>query len=73
VETESGAILAGLQVREDDKELVLKDAERKEQRIPKASIRRQVVSAKSMMPEFLLQDLTAQEAADLLEYLGSLK
>lgn len=73
VETESGAIVAGLQVREDAAELVLKDAERKEQRIPKASIRRQVVSAKSMMPEFLLQDLTAEEAADLLEYLGSLR
>jgi putative heme-binding domain-containing protein len=73
VETESGAIIAGLQIREDEKELVLKDAERKEQRIPKASIRRQIVSAKSMMPEFLLQDLTAQEAADLLEFLGSLK
>jgi putative heme-binding domain-containing protein len=73
VETESGAILAGLQVREDDRELVLKDAERKEQRIPKSSIKRRVVSAKSMMPEFLLQDLTANEAADLLEYLGSLK
>jgi len=25
------------------------------------------------MPEQLLQDLTAQEAADLLEFLGSLK
>jgi len=73
VETESGAIVAGLLVREDEKDLVLKDAERKEQRIPKASIRRSAVQSKSMMPEFLLQDLTAQEAADLLEFLQGLK
>ena len=69
----SGAIVAGLKVREDDGELVLKNAERQEQRIPKPSIKRQVVSTKSMMPEFLLQDLTADEAADLLEFLGTLK
>jgi putative heme-binding domain-containing protein len=73
VETEGGAVLAGLKVREDEKELVLKDAERKELKIPKASIRRSAVQSKSMMPEFLLQDLTADEAADLLEYLETLK
>jgi putative heme-binding domain-containing protein len=73
VETQSGAIQSGLKIREDAEELVLRDSERKEQRIPKASIRRSAVLTKSLMPEFLLQDLTAQEAADLLEYLGSLK
>ncbi|HVR85221.1 MAG TPA: PQQ-dependent sugar dehydrogenase, partial [Planctomycetota bacterium] len=73
VETEAGAIMAGLRIREDAQELVLKDTERKEIRIPKSSIRRQAVQSKSMMPEFLLQDLTAQEAADLLEFLQGLK
>jgi putative heme-binding domain-containing protein len=73
VETEGGAVIAGLKVREDDRDLVLKDAERKEQKIPKSSIRRSAVLSKSMMPEFLLQDLTANEAADLLEFLATLK
>jgi len=73
VETKGGSIVAGLQIREDDQELVLRDAERKDVRIPKASIARSIIQTKSLMPEFLLQDLTAQEAADLLEYLGSLK
>ncbi|MBV8880834.1 MAG: c-type cytochrome, partial [Planctomycetaceae bacterium] len=73
VETESGAIVSGLKLREDAAELVLKDAERKELRLPKSSIRRSAVLTKSLMPEFLLQDLTAQEAADLIEYLSSLK
>ena len=73
VETKGGSIVAGLKIREDDQELVLRDAERKDVRIPKPSIARSVVQQKSLMPEFLLQDLTAQEAADLLEFLGSLK
>lgn len=73
VETAGGAVVAGLKVREDGQELVLRDAERKDVRIPKASILRSLVQQKSMMPEFLLQDLTAQEAADLIEYLSSLK
>ena len=65
--------VAGLVVREDAQELVLRDAEKKDLRIPKASIRRRAAQSKSMMPDFLLQDLTAQEAADLLDYLQSLK
>jgi len=73
VETTGGAIHAGLVVREDAQELVLRDAERKDLVIPKSSIQRRATQAKSMMPDFLLQDLTAQEAADLLEYLQSLR
>jgi putative heme-binding domain-containing protein len=73
VETSGGAIVAGLVVREDAQELVLRDAEKKDLRIPKSSIQRRATQSKSMMPDFLLQDLTAQEAADLLDYLQSLK
>ena len=52
---------------------MLKDAEKKEIRIPAASLKQMVAQKTSIMPEFLLQSLTASEAADLLEYLGSLK
>ena len=41
--------------------------------IPLSSIERRVQQQKSLMPEGLLQHLTAQEAADLLAYLESLK
>jgi len=73
VETSGGAVVAGLVVREDAGELVLRDAEKKDLRIPKSSILRRATQSKSMMPEFLLQDLTAEEAVDLLAYLQSLK
>jgi putative heme-binding domain-containing protein len=73
VETKGGLVMAGLKIREDDQELVLRDTERKDVTISKSMIQRSAVQQKSMMPDFLLQDLTAQEAADLLEYLQSLK
>jgi putative heme-binding domain-containing protein len=73
VETKGGLVMAGLKIREDDQELVLRDTERKDVKISKSMIQRSAVQQKSMMPDFLLQDLTAQEAADLLEYLQSLK
>lgn len=73
VETEGGAIVAGLKVREDADALVLRDLERKDVVLPKTTIRRSLVQSNSLMPEQLLQDLTASEAADLIEYLGSLK
>ena len=45
----------------------------KEQRIPAGKIANVLPQPKSLMPEQLLRDLTAQQAADLLEYLSSLK
>ena len=41
--------------------------------IPTAKVKKTTVQRISLMPEGLLQSLTAQEAADLLAYLGSLK
>ena len=66
-------MFSGLLAQRTDKELVLRDATNKETRIPTG----QVVSVErqktSLMPEQLLRDLTAEQAADLLEYLASLK
>ena len=73
VQTEAGAVYSGLLVEKNDKVVVLKDAEKKEIRIPAGSLKQMVAQKTSIMPEFLLQSLTASEAADLLEYLGSLK
>ena len=53
--------------------MVLKDAENKEVRIPAGKVTSLVPQKKSLMPEQLLRDLTAQQAADLLEFLTSLK
>jgi len=72
IQTKSGDVLSGIVVGISDKEFVLKDAE-KETRIPLSSVERKVQQTKSLMPEGLLQHLTAQEAADLISYLESLR
>jgi putative heme-binding domain-containing protein len=72
LQTKSGDVISAIVVSKTDTELVLRDAE-KEIRLPAASVERMVPQQKSLMPEGLLQHLTAQEAADLVAYLESLK
>jgi hypothetical protein len=55
-----------------DAAIVIKTAERKLVRIPNDEIESLQKSSKSLMPDQILSDLTAQEAADLLAYIRSL-
>jgi putative heme-binding domain-containing protein len=73
VETSDGRFFTGVIASRTQQELVLRDAADKEQRIPAGKIANVLPQPKSLMPEQLLRDLTAQQAADLLEYLSSLK
>jgi putative heme-binding domain-containing protein len=73
VETTSGEVHCGLLVRRTDAETTLKLADSKEITIPAAAIERSVPQQKSLMPELLLRDMTAQQAADLLEFLSTLR
>jgi uncharacterized repeat protein (TIGR03806 family) len=72
-ETTDGRLLTGLLVQTDDNEVVLKDAQDNVHRIPKTKIERLVPQRQSLMPDLLVRDMTAQQVADLLAYLGSLK
>jgi putative heme-binding domain-containing protein len=73
VETSRGMTYAGLLVKKTDAEVFLKDAQGKLVAVPMKDVESLSPSRVSMMPELLLRDLTAQEVADLLEYLGSRK
>ena len=72
-ETDEGRLLTGLLVKKDAREIVLRDAQNKLLVIPAEQVEELVPQGKSLMPELLLRDLTAQQVADLLAYLGSLK
>ncbi|HZE95434.1 MAG TPA: PQQ-dependent sugar dehydrogenase [Planctomycetota bacterium] len=72
LQTRAGDVLSVIVVSRTAEELVLRDAE-KEIRLPAASVERMAPQQKSLMPEGLLQHLTAQEAADLIAFLESLK
>jgi putative heme-binding domain-containing protein len=73
LETTDGRIHTGLLKSKTDKEVVLHLVGDKQVRVPAAKIERLAPQAKSLMPELLLRDLTAAQAADLLEFLASLK
>ena len=73
LETTDGQVHTGLLAEKSATQVVLKMAGDKEVRIPAAKVAMLVPQTKSLMPEQLLRDLTAQQAADLLEYLASLK
>ena len=73
VELRSGKVVSGLLVRRDDVGVVLKDAKNELVEIPVQDVETVVMQKKSLMPDQLLRDLTAEQAAHLLAYLESLK
>lgn len=73
LQTTKGQLLTGLIVKRDATEVVLRDAQDKEHRVPVGQVDHLESLTKSLMPEQLLRDLTAQQAADLLDFLSRLK
>jgi uncharacterized repeat protein (TIGR03806 family) len=73
LETKDGRVLTGLIVEKRAQELVLKDAQGKTIRVPNDDVQQVVPQSRSLMPELLLRDLTAQQVADLLEFMVSLR
>lgn len=71
VVTESGKVFNGLLLSQTDDEVVLKTVERKTIHIPQSEIDTLQKSPLSLMPAAILSDLTAQEAADLLQWFGA--
>ncbi|MDB6038590.1 MAG: hypothetical protein JWM99_2431, partial [Verrucomicrobiales bacterium] len=65
--------LSGFILKRDSAEIVIRDESLAERRIKLTAIKEARESALSAMPEGLLAAMTAQEAADLLEYLASNK
>jgi putative heme-binding domain-containing protein len=72
IQTKSGDVLSGIVISKEGGTIVLRDAE-KVTRLSAEGIERMNPMKNSLMPEGLLQHLTAQEASDLLSYLGSLR
>jgi putative heme-binding domain-containing protein len=71
--TSDGRSFTGLLVKRDEKEVVLRDAQNKEIVLAARNVAELRPSRTSLMPDGQMAGLTAQEAADLLEYLVSRK
>jgi putative heme-binding domain-containing protein len=70
--TEDGQSVSGLLVRRDAAAVVLRDGQGKDVTLPAAGVQKLQPSRTSLMPDGQMASLTAQEAADLLEYLTKL-
>jgi putative heme-binding domain-containing protein len=70
-ETTDGRSTVGLLVRRTEKEVVLRDAQNREIVLATDTVTELHPSRTSLMPSGQLAGLTAQEAADLLEYLAT--
>jgi len=73
VQTDDERQLTGLVVARDAESLTIRDAQGKDTKVPLKNVGAQIPSKKSLMPDQLLRDLTAEQAADLLAYLESLR
>jgi putative membrane-bound dehydrogenase-like protein len=73
LETEDGKVHAGFLLSPPDGDLVMRNIQGEVIRIAKADVYELMKQEKSLMPELLLKDMTAQDAADLLSYLVSLR
>jgi putative heme-binding domain-containing protein len=73
ISTMEGKQISGLVVRKSGNSITLKDAKNQETTIATQDIEKSAISSISLMPEGLVRDLTPQQAADLVEFLESLK
>ncbi|MFL5342688.1 MAG: PQQ-dependent sugar dehydrogenase [Gemmataceae bacterium] len=71
--TTDGRSFTGVLVKRDDQQLMLRDAQNKDIVLPVKSVEELKPSRTSLMPDGQVAGLTAQEAADLLEYMASRK
>lgn len=73
LETTGEVVYSGILVKKTPTEVVLRDAQAKLITVPANEVARLVPAPKSLMPELLVRDMTAEQVADLLAYLASLK
>jgi uncharacterized repeat protein (TIGR03806 family) len=73
LETKDGRVMSGLAVERTRDAVVIKDARGQTIKVATADVDRLVPQSRSLMPELLLRDLTAQQVADLLEFLASMR
>ncbi|MDP6447824.1 MAG: c-type cytochrome, partial [Pirellulaceae bacterium] len=71
--TADGRVVAGLMVERTDEFIVLRDPTGRDTKIAQEDVEEIRRQQKSLMPDHLIKDLTAQQAADLLAYLMELE
>jgi putative heme-binding domain-containing protein len=73
LETKAGQVYAGFLIEKTADHVVLKDVKSQLVRVASDDVEALVAQQKSLMPELILSEVTAQDAADLLAFLTTLK
>ena len=73
VQTTDGRVFSGLREPDTGDDVVLRDANNKEVRIAAADVEQLLPQQPSLMPESQVLGMTAQQLADLIAYLNSLR
>jgi putative heme-binding domain-containing protein len=73
VQTRDGKLHSGLMIERTESVVVLKDAKNQLIRLPAGEVEDLTPQQQSLMPDLLLRDLTAQQVADLVSFLSSLR
>ncbi len=73
LETTQGQVFTGLLVEKNEREIVLKTARNEIIHVASADVEQLVPQKKSLMPDQVLRNITAQDAADLVAFLSSQK
>lgn len=73
IETTEGKVFSGLIVKRDTESIILKDAQNKLVEIANDDLEQVTPLQQSLMPDLLLRDMTAQQVADLISFLSTLK
>ena len=71
--TNDGQVVTGVLIEKSDAVVSLKDNKGKVTQLKADEIDSLTPQQQSLMPELLLRDMTAEQVADLLAYLSSLK
>ena len=74
--TNTGNLVTGIVLEKTDEHVILNilnEGKGERMRFPASEVEKIQPQKKSLMPDGLLQDMTAQQAADLVEFLASLK
>lgn len=73
LQTKKGRILIGFVAKKDQQQVVIRDGQGTLTRVRAEDVEMLTPQKKSLMPDLLLRHMTAQDVADLLDYLVSLR
>jgi putative heme-binding domain-containing protein len=68
--TDEGKVVSGLLLKKTDQHVLLRTPQGKDKQIDRSAIEELIPQTTSLMPDRLLNDLTDQQIADLLAWLG---